>query len=63
MRIKQQYLSTVFLNSVSPSSHVRFFLLAQGKKKKNQWEYNEHRMSHSSLQNGFFFNLLKAKEN
>lgn len=43
MRIKQQYLSTVFLNSVSPSSHVRFFLLAQGKKKKkNQWEDNEH---------------------
>lgn len=42
MRIKQQYLSTVFLNSVSPSFHVRFFLLAQGKKKKNQWEDNEH---------------------
>lgn len=43
MKIKQQYLSIVFLNSVSfpPSSHVRFSCWLKAEKKKNQWEDNE----------------------
>lgn len=61
MKIKQQYLSTLFLNSLCFSLlSCKIFLLAQEKKK---WKDNEQRMSHASLQNGIYCYLLKAKEN
>lgn len=64
MKIQEQYSSIIFLNSVSfsPSSHVRLSCWIKAKK-KYQWEDDQQRMSHASLQNRIFFNLLKTKEN